>query len=115
MKFLVPDGDGAWQNISINETDDGVKVDAYSVEDATAIIEANKQAQKDAPKTLGKGTQSSMRHIATLGVVMVHELKKKGIYDDDKALRKWLNDLDNELWRTISKTRRGGRRAVQGL
>ena len=114
MKFVVPDGDGAWQEVTIRDTPDGgVQVDMHSVEDVSGLIEENKRAQSEAPMTLGKGTQSSMKKLGSLSAVMAHELMKKGIYQDDKALRRWFDDLDNYLWRTAVKTRKGGRNAVQ--
>jgi len=113
MKFKLPDGDSAWQEVSISETANGdIKVDVYSAEDVTKVIEANKRAQSDTPLTLGKGTQTSMKKIGSLSATMAHELMKKGIYQDDNALRRWFNDLDNYLWRTTAKTRKGGRNAV---
>ena len=115
MKFALPDGDNAWQEITIRENDKGdIVIDMYSAEDMTAIIEANKIAQSEKRRTLGKGTQTSMYHLGSLGAVQAHELIKKGIFQDDDALRKWFNDLDNYLWRTVDKVRRGGMSAVQG-
>ena len=113
MKFTLPDANGAWQEITIKDTlDGGVQVDMHSVEDVSGLIEANKRAQSEKPLTLGKGTQSSMKKLGSLSAVMAHELMKKGVYQDDNALRRWFDDLDNYLWRTVAKTRKGGRNAV---
>ena len=113
MKFALPDSEGTWQEITIRDAaDGGVQIEMYSAEDVTDLIESNKRAQSEAPLTLGKGTQTSMKKLGSLSAVMTHELMKKGIFQDDNALRRWFNDLDNELWRTMRKTRRGGRNAV---
>ena len=42
--------------------------------------------------------------IASIPLSIYYELKKKGITDDPKRLKKWLNDPDNKYFRT-----RGGR------
>ena len=115
MKFALPDVNGAWQEVSITETAEGdVKVDLYMAENVSDIIEANKKAQANSPLVFGRGTQSSMKKIGSLSTVMAYELMKKGIYQDDNALRRWFNDLDNYLWRATEKTRKGGHNAVQG-
>ena len=103
MKFRLPDGDG-YQEITIRENADGdICVDLVLAEDVTAILEANKRAQREAPLTLGSGTQTSMRQIADLSALQAHMLMRQGIFWDDKALRKWCNDLDNYLWRVTAK------------
>jgi hypothetical protein len=33
-----------------------------------------------------------------------YELKRQGIADDPKALKKWLNDRDNQVFRTRAGT-----------
>lgn len=39
-------------------------------------------------------------HVAAVPNVVLHDLKKKGILDDQKAFKKWLNDRDNRVFRT---------------
>lgn len=105
MKFKLPDGEG-FQEITIREDVNGdVVVDLISKEDVTAILEANKRAQRSAPTTLGKGTQTSMVHLAELSCLQAHMLMEEGVFWDDNALRKWCNDLDNYLWRVKEKKR----------
>ena len=112
MKFQLQDGESI-QNVHIDEDDKGnIIVSLQSVEDVTAILEANKKAQRDVEahgrRTMGQGTQTSMYQLGELSALQVHELMKQGIWDDDAALRRWFNDLDNELWRIDPKVRRSG-------
>ena len=37
-------------------------------------------------------------------MVLYYDLKEKGILDDPKALKKWLNDADNKAFRTREGT-----------
>jgi hypothetical protein len=39
--------------------------------------------------------------VAQIPLVVLHELQKKGILNDNKAFAKWLNDSDNRLFRTM--------------
>lgn len=108
MKFVLPDGAG-WQEVNIRETPDGdIVVDLQSFEDVTPIIEDNKKRQLGKKEYWGKGTQTSQYHLGQLSALKAHELMKQGIYQDDNALRRWFNDLENYLWRTVHKKRRGG-------
>ena len=44
--------------------------------------------------------KGDMHRVASLPAVIYWDLKKKGIIDNDKALRKWLNGSDGRLFRT---------------
>lgn len=74
------------------------KVRFYEATDAEAVVDANMKAQNN-----GKGwmdREKSWRHVARLDPVHVHMLKQSGIWDDPKALRRWLDDLDHMKLRT---------------
>ena len=45
-------------------------------------------------------TQRHMLHVAEIPVAIVHDLMNRGIWRDDKAMRRWLNDPDNRCFRT---------------
>lgn len=60
------------------------------------IIENNKQDYNDAPSNWGEG-----RLVARLPLHIYWDLKKKGIADDDAAMKRWLNDPDNRFFRTF--------------
>ena len=106
MRFVLPDGDG-FQEITIKDGRKAgeVQIDLVSKEETKDIIEANKRAQRGAVQKLGKGTQTSMELIGRLGNLQAHKLMQQGIYWDDDALKRWLNDLDNYLWRVKDKKR----------
>jgi hypothetical protein len=58
------------------------------------IVEDNKQSYNDAPSNWGNG-----QLVATIPIHIYWDLKKKGIADDDAAMRRWLNDPDNRFFR----------------
>jgi len=64
-------------------------------QDVNEVIEANKAAYNDAPDRYGEFTR-----VAQIPMVIYWELKKKGILDDQVALKRWLNDPDNRFFRT---------------
>jgi hypothetical protein len=41
-----------------------------------------------------------MSRVASIPLTVYYDLKQKGILDDQTAMKKWLNDPDNELFRT---------------
>lgn len=58
------------------------------------ILEGNKQSFNDAPSRWGNG-----QIVASIPVHLYWDLKKKGIADDDAAMKRWLNDPDNRFFR----------------
>jgi hypothetical protein len=105
MKFILPDGD-AWQEVTIRDGENGdVIVEMQSKEDVSIILNENKKAQKGPRQTMGKGTQTSQYKLGQISALKTHQLMQQGIFYDDKRLRKWFADLDNELWRTMHKKR----------
>lgn len=58
------------------------------------IVEANKQDYNDAPDRWGNG-----QLVARIPIHVYWDLKKKGVADDDAAMRRWLNDPDNRFFR----------------
>jgi len=115
--FTLYDQYGIAQNFTLRtgERSDDVVVEMQAVEDVDAIIDDNKRAQNSGKQTLGKGTQTSMYKLGQLSHLQVYNLMQQGVFQDDNKLRGWFNDLDNYLWRTVSKKRKGGTRAVQSL
>ena len=59
------------------------------------IVEANKQAYNNAPDRWGDFTR-----VASVPIAVYFDLKKKGIADDDAAMKRWLEDPDNRFFRT---------------
>jgi hypothetical protein len=72
------------------------------------IIEQRQEAQdiKDLNRAMYNAMDERTRwadnhnKVASLPLVVFFELKRKGILDDQKAFRKWLNDSDNRYFRT---------------
>jgi hypothetical protein len=64
-----------------------------SVQDVTDVIEHNKALSDIKP---GR----EWRHAASIPLVIYYELKRKGILGDPDALAKWLDDRDNQVFRS---------------
>lgn len=80
-----------------HEDDNG---NAFAIETEMAapvleqIVEANKQAYNEAPSGWGNG-----RLVASIPIHVYWDLKRRGIADDDAAMKRWLNDPDNRFFR----------------
>ena len=70
-----------------------------TVQDSTKILEANKRSYNDVSGKFGNHAK-----VASIPLSVYYELKKQGIADDPTALKKWLNQSDNEAFRTRSGT-----------
>lgn len=79
-------------------TDDGT---LSRVQDVTAIIEANKIAQNSVQRC-GFKAPETYRRVASIPRAVFDLAKAQGIdlMRDDSALRQFLNDPDNRLFRT---------------
>ena|ERR1035437_1288918 len=71
-----------------------------TVQDVTAIIEANKFLYNEDTGS----RQGDLTRVASIPLSIYWGLKQKGIIDDQKRFAAWLNDSDNRFFRT-----RGGR------
>lgn len=79
--------------------------DSYTLEkvqDAAPILEQNLLLRNASPENWD-GDGHGVR-VAQIPLHIWSELKEKGVIDDPKRLRAWLNDRDNGYYRT-----RGGR------
>lgn len=116
MKFELDDGNGVIQQFKLEADSKGnVIVTTAFKENVDEVIEDNKRQQIDGKQVMGKGTQTSMYKLGQLSNLQAFMLMQQGVFFDDKSLRKWFNDLDNYLWRTAEKKRRGGINAVQSV
>ena len=68
------------------------------VQDVEPILEANKRAFNDADTSWKR----EMNHVARIPKVIIDEYMKRGInlLADEAALKRFLNDPDNRLFRT---------------
>lgn len=64
-------------------------------QDVSDVIEANKRVYNDATTKTGEWAR-----VASIPMVVYMDLKKKGIIDDQVAMKRWLNDPDNKYFRT---------------
>jgi hypothetical protein len=64
-------------------------------QDVTDLVEENKRLYNDAPSRHGE-----LDRVASIPITLYFDLKKKGIMDDEKKLRDWLNDNENRFFRT---------------
>ena len=109
MRFELDDGNGVIQEFELDADKKGnVVVNTMLKENVSEILEDNKKQQSFGRQTLGKGTQTSMYKLGQISNMQAYMLIQQGIFQDDKALRKWFADLDNYYWRTVDKSRRGG-------
>lgn len=75
--------------------------DTFTIEktqDAEHILEHNLLLRNATPETW-EGEGHGVR-VAQLPLVVWQDLKNRGIIDDDKKFRAWLNDRDNRYFRT---------------
>jgi hypothetical protein len=68
-------------------------------QDVSAIVERNKIEYKETPNKY-----RDVNKVASLPLTVYYELKRQGIADDPKAMRKWLNDGDQKVFRTRAGT-----------
>ena len=61
------------------------------------IIEANKEQFNSTDERAKWGEWS---RVASIPMALYYRLKQQGILDDRAALKRWLNDPDNRLFRT---------------
>jgi metal-dependent HD superfamily phosphatase/phosphodiesterase len=64
-------------------------------QDVSSVVELNKKSYNE---THGKFGEFSK--VASLPLVVYNDLQRKGILNDPKALKRWLNDPDNRFFRT---------------
>jgi hypothetical protein len=66
-------------------------------QDVTDIIESNKAQYNDIDERARYG---DMAKVASIPMNIYFDLKKRGILNDQKKMKQWLNDPDNKYFRT---------------
>ena len=66
-----------------------------TVQEVEPVIEQNRRDFNDAPARHGEFTR-----VASIPLVVVHMLMRKGIWGDRVAMKRWLNDPENKYFRT---------------
>lgn len=69
-----------------------------SVQDVEQILDANRNAYNETDERARYKDGAHM--VARIPLVVLQDLKKRGIADDPAAMRKWLNDPENKYFRT---------------
>ena len=64
-------------------------------QDVSEIVEANKAEFNEDHGRYGEWTK-----VASIPLSVYYDLKAQGIVDDPVAMKRWLNDADNRLFRT---------------
>lgn len=66
-----------------------------TTQDATACLDANKELQNH-----NHNKAANWRRVAQIPLTLWFELRQKGILQDKKKLKAWLNDSENRFFRT---------------
>lgn len=80
-----------------HDHEDG-SVTVQTVQDTTALAEANKQQFNQFDER--SNWNGDMHRVASIPLSVYYDLKRKGILDDQVAMKKWLNDPENRVFRT---------------
>lgn len=78
-----------------DDADDVMRI--QEVQDVDHIIEANKREYNDAPTRFGG---AGFIKVGSIPMVEYERLRREGILDDQKALAKYLNSSEYQLFRT---------------
>jgi hypothetical protein len=76
-------------------SEDGNTFVIQTTQETEDIVESNNTAFNNAPERWGEFTR-----VASIPISIYYDLKKKGIADDDTAMKRWLNDPDQRFFRT---------------
>ena len=68
-------------------------------QDVSAIAEKNKREFNDTPDRY-----RDVNKVASIPLNGYYDLKRRGIADDPKKFKQWLNDRDNRVFRTRAGT-----------
>ena len=83
------------ESSSGRESDDEIIISTS--QDVSAIIKANERSRNAVDRHHPHGEWSK---VASIPLSIYYDLKQRGIVDDPKAMRRWLNDPDNRYFRT---------------
>ncbi len=76
---------------------DGDTIVHQVVQDVTDIVEDNKARFADTDERARYG---EMSRVASIPMAIYMDLRRRGVLDDQEALRAWLNNPDNRVFRT---------------
>lgn len=76
--------------------DDTEEFTLRSEHDVTGILEDNRRQQNNEPDRF----KGDVHRVASIPLALYFDLKKQGIVGDQKRLKAWLNDSENQFFRT---------------
>lgn len=80
-----------------HDHDDG-SVTVQTVQDVGDIAEANKLSYNQYDER--SNWKGDMHRVASIPMSVYYDLQRKGILNDPVAMKRWLNDPDNRVFRT---------------
>lgn len=84
------------RTIFVPEGDDGDFTLVYQQE-IDDILDDNQEQRKERDR---RSRWKDVNHVARIPNIVLWELRKKGILDDETEMKKWLNDPENKVFRT---------------
>jgi hypothetical protein len=93
--FSVTPEDAAWETFHYDPADDTFAI--VSKQDVTELAERNKRLFNAAERSTPHG---EFAHYASIPGNVYADLVKRGIANDEKAFKAWLEDPDNRVFRT---------------
>lgn len=94
---LVSENKAIGQKQYMHEHEDG-SLTIQTTQVVDEIAEENKQAFNQFDERAN--WKGEMHRVASIPMSIYYDLKRKGILDDPSAMKKWLNDPDNRVFRT---------------
>lgn len=95
MKRILSENPEFGTKTIFHSTPDAIHIE--KVQDVTDIVEDAKSVFNSTDERARWG---EWQRVASIPLAVYHDLKAKGIADDPKAMKKWLNDRDNQAFRT---------------
>lgn len=77
-------------------SNDGETLVAETRQDIDPILEENLQLRNQR-----SGFKGDLHHVASIPMVVYEQLLREGIAQDEDRFKAWLNDRDNEPFRTL--------------
>jgi hypothetical protein len=78
-----------------HDSDDGNSFVEEVTQDVTDRVEVNKEIYNAGWSGWGDG-----QRVASIPIEIAEDLQRRGIWNDTKKLKAWLNDSENSAWRT---------------
>jgi hypothetical protein len=78
----------------------------HMTEKGEFVIETEQRIEVDESNTRARNATDrrtkwgDMSRVASIPLSVYYDLKRRGIADDPKAMKRWLNDADNRVFRT---------------